>query len=353
MEFRYYGPAHFCKFEKNNSMQEALFYKKEKDNKVKCLLCPWVCDLKAGQIGVCKVRRNNEGVLESLVYNKLAAFGIDPIEKKPLYHFYPGKIILSVGIIGCNLHCTFCQNHNISQCRADTFNGFVPMTAGQLLENTREFGNNIGIAYTYNEPFTFYEFMLETAQLMHSNGLKNVVVSNGYVNPEPLKQILPLIDAFNIDLKAFGNEFYQHQTKGKLEPVLESIKTVAKSKAHLEITNLVIPGLNDDAGQFESMVKWIAGETGNETPLHLSRYFPQYKLDIPATPPETLERLYQLAKQHLRYVYIGNLNAGRYSDTFCPECGKLQVKRNLYTVKTVPGFQGNCTSCGNKIPIVL
>lgn len=334
-------------------MQEALFYRKDKDSNVKCLLCPWFCDLQPGQIGVCKVRKNNGGILESLVYNKLAAFGIDPIEKKPLYHFYPGKNILSVGNIGCNLQCTFCQNHNISQCGADTFRGFVSQTIDQLLENTREISNNIGIAYTYNEPFMFYEYMFDTAQLMHSNGLKNVVVSNGYVNPEPLKQILPLIDAFNIDLKSFNNKFYKQHTKGKLKPVLEAIATIAKSKAHLEITNLVIPGLNNDGGQFENMVKWIAGETGSETPLHLSRYFPQYKMDIPATPPETLERLYQLAKKYLRYVYIGNMNAGNYSHTFCPECGKLLINRSLYTVKTDPGFHGNCTSCGYKIPVIL
>ncbi len=334
-------------------VQEALFYEKEAGNEVKCTLCPWYCHLQQGQTGVCKVRKNTAGKLESLVYNKVAALGLDPIEKKPFFHYFPGKNILSIGNVGCNLHCTFCQNHNISQCRADKFRRYLELTSRELLEKAKKIRNNIGVAFTYNEPFTFYEFMLDTAKLIHEAGLKNVVVSNGYINPEPLKHILPLIDAFNIDLKAFDNTFYLQQTKGKLQPVLEAIKTVAKSKAHLEITNLIIPGLNDDARQFESMVKWIAGETGQETPLHLSRYFPQYKLMAAATPPETLERLYQLAKKHLHFVYIGNLNTGSYSGTYCPECGKLLVNRNLHTVKTEAGFKGNCTSCGNKISIIF
>jgi pyruvate formate lyase activating enzyme len=195
-------------------VQEALYYTKKEGNKVKCLLCPWLCNLNPGQTGVCKVRTNNQGKLKTLVYGKVAALGIDPIEKKPLFHFYPGKTILSIGLVGCNLHCTFCQNHTISQCKADTYNGFIPFSSGQLLAKATGIRNNVGIAYTYNEPFTFYEFMFETARLVHSAGMKNVVVSNGYINREPLQDILPFIDAINIDLKSFDGKFYKQQTKG-------------------------------------------------------------------------------------------------------------------------------------------
>jgi pyruvate formate lyase activating enzyme len=334
-------------------VQEALFYKREKGNRVKCLLCPWLCVLKPGQTGACKVRRNVDGILETMVFNKVAALGIDPIEKKPLYHFMPGHNILSLGMVGCNLYCTFCQNHNLSQCHADEYKGFIPLTSGQIVNKASETRNNAGIAFTYNEPFTFYEFMLETAQLAHSLKMKNVVVSNGYVNREPLNDILPFIDAFNIDIKAFSNKFYRQQTKGKLEVVLETIVTIAASHTHLELTNLVIPGLNDNEAQFEEMVRWISGETGTDTPLHISRYFPQYRLNIPATSPDTLKSLYELARKHLKYVYVGNLREGYGSDTFCPGCGKMLIKRNHYTVKMEQGFNGICSRCGTKIQIIL
>ena len=238
-------------------MQEALFYTKLENDKVQCTLCPWNCELQPGQTGNCKVRENINGKLITHVYNKVAALGTDPIEKKPLYHFYPGKNILSIGEVGCNLHCNFCQNHRISQCYATNFKNFHEITSEQIVTEATKTYQNIGIAFTYNEPFTFYEFMLEIAKLARLKGLKNVVVSNGYINKESLKMALPFIDAFNIDLKAFTNEFYQKQTKGKLEPVLQTLKSIAKSKSHLEITNLVIPGLNDDKDLFEKMIKWI------------------------------------------------------------------------------------------------
>lgn len=334
-------------------MQEAVFYEKKEDGKVKCTLCPWYCELKPGDTGSCKVRRNTGGILETLVFGKVAAIAIDPIEKKPLYHFFPGKNILSIGLVGCNLHCTFCQNHTISQCQADEFQGFVPFTASQLLEKAKEVNNNIGIAYTYNEPFTFFELMFETAQLIHAHAMKNVVVSNGFVNPVPLKTILPFTDAFNIDLKAYDERFYRKQAKGRLKPVLKTIVAVAESKVHLEITNLVIPGQNDNETQFENMVKWIARETGINTPLHLSRYFPHYKLHEPATSLEKLERLYYLAKTHLQYVYVGNVNNNGRAATSCPGCGKVLIQRNRNTVIINSKFTGYCPDCGKKIQLII
>lgn len=335
-------------------MHEAQFYTKLEDKIVQCDLCPWFCVLKPGQIGNCKVRSNENGKLFTHVYNKIAAFGIDPIEKKPLYHFYPGKNILSIGEVGCNMHCSFCQNHRISQCQASEFTGFQEITSEQIVSKALNTSENIGIAYTYNEPFTFFEFMFDTAELAHENGLKNVVVSNGYINPEPLKKLLPFIDAFNIDLKAFSAEFYRKQTNAKLDPVLETLKIIAKSLAHLEITNLVIPGLNDDEVLFEKMAKWIAGELGNDVPLHLSRYFPQHEMSLPSTSVHNLETLFKLAKQHLRYVYLGNVHDENRSSTFCAGCEKLLISRTRYRSNIIGvNSDKSCKFCGYQINIVI
>ncbi len=335
-------------------MDEAQFYIQLENQTLRCELCPWLCVLNPGQTGNCRVRRNESGILVTLVYNKIAAFGTDPIEKKPLYHFYPGRNILSIGEVGCNLHCNFCQNYRISQCFATEFAGFTEITSEQIVAKALQLSQNIGIAYTYNEPFTFYEFMHSTAQLAHSNKLKNAIVSNGYVNPEPLKKILPFIDAFNIDLKAFSDGFYRKQTKGKLEPVLLTLKTIAKSPAHLEITNLVIPGLNDAKTQFEEMVKWVANELGEHVPLHLSRYFPQYKMDLPPTKTETMEMLYEIAKQQLHHVYLGNVTDERRSSTYCTGCREVLIWRNRYSinVKNISST-GCCTNCGTSTNIIL
>jgi len=335
-------------------MREALFYQKADDHVVICNLCPWYCELKPGQTGICKVRENQEGQLVTHVYNQVAALGTDSIEKKPLYHFFPGKNILSIGEVGCNLHCSFCQNHHISQCYAKDFKAFHTVTSEQILITALKTKNNIGVAYTYNEPFTFYEFMLDTAKLVKEKNLKNVVVSNGYINTEPLKHILPLIDAFNIDLKAFENDFYKTFTKGKLEPVLETLKIIAAHKNHLEITNLVIPGLNDNDKIFEEMVKWIAGELGTHIPLHLSRYFPQYKLVLPPTPIEKLNQFYSTAKKYLQHVYLGNVNDEGHASTRCPNCHALLIERNHYLTKIVQNdFKGTCTACGTPAHVIM
>ncbi len=335
-------------------MQEAQFYTKLDNNKVLCKLCPWNCELVSGQTGICKVRTNENGSLITSVYNKVSALGTDPIEKKPLYHFYPGKNILSIGEVGCNLHCNFCQNHTISQCYANKFTGFHNITSEKIVNEALKTWNNIGIAYTYNEPITFYEFMLDTAKLAHKSELKNVVVSNGYINAEPLKKLIPFIDAFNIDLKAFNNEFYRKQTKGKLQPVLNSLKTIAKSNSHLEITNLVIPGLNDDETEFEKMIIWIASELGKQTPLHLSRYFPRYKMDQPPTSISKLETLYDIAKQHLQNVYLGNVSDEKRSSTFCADCGELLIERNGYQTKIKNlDDKGNCEKCNYNSNVIF
>nr|WP_321354743.1 AmmeMemoRadiSam system radical SAM enzyme [uncultured Draconibacterium sp.] len=335
-------------------MHKALFFSKTESNQVKCELCPWNCILSDGQTGNCKVRTNHSGVLITDVYNKVATLGSDPIEKKPLYHFYPEKNILSVGEVGCNLHCSFCQNHRISQCNASEFSGFHNISAMEIVEEALKTWNNIGIAYTYNEPFTFYEFLLKTAQLAHSKGLKNVVVSNGYINEEPLKKVLPFIDAFNIDLKAFSDDFYKKHTKGKLQPVLDTLKQIAESPAHLEVTTLIIPGLNDNTTEFKNMVNWIATELGENVPLHLSRYYPQYKLDAPATPIETLIKLYDLAKTQLQHVYLGNVSDEKRSTTYCPNCKTPLISRNRYNTKIrILDAEGKCKNCRTLSSVII
>jgi pyruvate formate lyase activating enzyme len=344
----------FVPFAKFRKMQEARFYKKLEGNRVQCELCPWNCILSPDQIGNCKVRSNANGVLVTEAYNKVAAISSDPIEKKPLYHFYPTKNILSIGEVGCNLHCSFCQNHRISQCEANQFKEFHNITSKEIVAQAEKTSNNIGIAYTYNEPFTFYEFLIRTARLANAKGIKNVVISNGYINQEPLEKLLPVIDAFNIDLKAYSEDFYKKYTKGKLQPVLKSLKAIAKSKTHLEITYLVIPGLNDNPTEFENMVKWIVAELGTQTPLHLSRYFPQHKMTVPATPIEVLNALFDIAKQHLQYVYLGNVSDEKRSSTYCPKCGEVLIRRNHYKVE-IEGLssEGTCKNCGTTAQIRL
>ncbi len=328
-------------------MQEALFYKKAEKSRVKCKLCPKKCTIAPGKTGSCRVRENVNGTLFSQVYGKVAAKALDPIEKKPLYHFFPGKKVLSIGEVGCNLHCSFCQNYTISQCSASKYQSFVSISSDEIVKEAQGIPGNIGIAYTYNEPFTFYEFMFDTARLAKDQGLKNVVVSNGYVNTKPLKKILPYIDAFNIDLKAFDKKFYKKEAKGKLKPVLKSLEIIAQSHSHLEITNLVIPGLNDNEEQFEAMVKWISGTLGPQVPLHLSCYFPHYKKELPPTPDETIFRLLNIAKKHLTHVYPGNLPDNKDASTFCSGCGALIVSRKPgQATITQTGFDGICTQCG-------
>ena len=270
--------------------------------KVRCLLCPNFCLLKNGEKGRCAVRQNQEGRLYSLIYGETTSIALDPIEKKPLYHFHPGKLILSLGTKGCNLKCPWCQNWSISQ---DLSCPTEKITPKQAVAKAKQL-NSFGIAYTYNEPFIWYEFVYDTAHLAQREGLKNVLVTNGYVNHKPLEEIISFIDAMNIDVKSMEEEFYQKYCQGKLAPVLATAEFSAK-KCHIEITNLIIPTLNDRKENFEKLTDWVAQKLGKETPLHFSRYFPCYKTDIAPTPIETLKAAGEIAKKKLRYVYLGNV----------------------------------------------
>ncbi len=283
------------------------YYEKLNNGKVECTLCPHQCELSNGQTGICNARKNINGELESLTYGKPVAIHIDPIEKKPLYHFLPGSTTLSFGTAGCNFHCKNCQNSSISQASPDSI-GFNAATPEQIVATAIK-NNCKSISYTYTEPTVFYEFMLETAKLAHEKGLKNVMVSNGYINPEPLKELIPYLDAANIDLKCFNDSLYRKITTGNLQPVLNTLTTLKNSNVWLEITNLIIPGYTDDLKMIEEMCDWLVANGFQEVPLHFSRFFPSYKMqDIEPTPIETVEKAAQIAKSKgIKYVYLGNV----------------------------------------------
>ncbi len=281
--------------------KEALWYEKLDNDIVHCHLCPHNCKIAEGKSGICKVRQNNKGTLYSLNYKKATSIAMDPMEKKPLYHFHPGKYILSIGTYGCNFRCGFCQNHEISQ---NTLSGQT-LDVDELIKICKSKPNCVGIAYTYNEPTIWYEFVLECAKKFKEADLANVLVTNGYINTEPLKELLPYIDAMNIDLKSMNDEFYKKICGGKLEPIKNTIKEAIEN-CHVEITSLIIPTKNDSPDNMEQLSKWIAS-LNPDTPLHLSRYYPAYKMQIPPTDPVTLLKLKDIALQHLKHVYIGNV----------------------------------------------
>ncbi len=335
-------------------MKEAVFYDKQDLQKVKCLLCPHFCRIEEGARGKCKARVNINGTLYSEGYGLATSLSIDPMEKKPLYHFFPGRDILSVGTAGCNFSCSFCQNYQISQSAPSDIPGLRHTSPELIVNNAKKSPSCTGVAYTYNEPAIWYEFMYDIAKKAVDSNLKNVVVSNGYINPRPLDKLLEVIHAFNIDLKSFRDKFYRDISGGTLAPVKRTMKEIRKKGLHLEITHLVITGLNDDEGEFARMVDWIAGELGEDTVLHISRYFPAWKLDNPPTPVTVINRFCDLARERLKYVYAGNMPPGSTgSDTQCPGCGLPVIERSGYRVD-VSGLDqsGKCLSCSETIAVM-
>jgi pyruvate formate lyase activating enzyme len=334
-------------------VKEALYSESHANGRIQCLLCPHGCLLDEGQKGVCSVRVNRAGVLYSMNYARISALHLDPVEKKPLYHFFPGKQILSLGSVGCNLDCSFCQNCEISRWEGKDFDGLQEISPAELIKKALQIPGNIGLAYTYNEPVVFFEYMLETARLAESAGLQNVMVSNGYLLEKPLADLLTCVHAFNIDLKAFNSSFYKKHTGADVKPVLKTLENIKVSGRYLEITNLIIPGLNDNQAEFRDMAKWISKELGQATVLHLSRYFPRHRMSLPHTPADTLQVMYQIAKEFLQHVYLGNIDAGTGNDTRCPKCDSLLIHRIGYQVST-PGLSpvGTCKSCGHPLAII-
>ena len=331
-------------------MKEAIFYEKLEEKKVKCTLCPHQCIIHSGKRGICGVRENREGKLFSLVYEKVISWAVDPIEKKPLYHFLPGEAVFSFATVGCNFRCLNCQNYTISQISRQ--NGEIPgerIPPEKIVQLTRKSRAKI-IAYTYTEPTIFYEYAYDTCRLAHEQGIKNVFVTNGYIMPQPLKEISPFLDAANVDSKSMKETFYQKICGGKLKPVLDSIKLMRKLGIWVEVTTLVIPGMNDEEEEFESIARFLL-QLGNDIPWHISRFYPAYKMTRPSyTPIETLHRAREVGKNAgLKYVYIGNVPGEESENTFCPNCGKIIVKRKGFWIEKIDVEKGRCRWCHNKI----
>jgi pyruvate formate lyase activating enzyme len=316
---------------------------------VQCDLCPTECVLENYQVGVCRVRINRDDRLYSLVYGKPCAVHVDPIEKKPVFHMLPGTTAFSLATAGCNLTCKFCQNWEISQTNPEeTRNG--SLDPEEVVTLALDKGCR-SIAYTYSEPVVFYEYMLDTARLARSRGLKNIWVTGAYINPDPLRELAPHIDAANIDLKGFTDEYYRTVCGGKLQPVLDAIKLAAQLGVMVELTNLIVPTLNDDPEVIREMCRWIVDELGPDVPLHFSRFHPQYRLQkLPPTPLETLWNAHRTAlEEGIHHVYTGNVPYDERSNTFCPKCRTRLIGRVGYFVTENRLRDGKCPVCGTAI----
>ncbi len=337
-----------------NTLHEAEYYEKIDGKRVRCTLCPHRCIIDNGKYGICNVRKNIDGKLYSMVYGKVSAMAMDPIEKKPLFHFHPGSWIFSLSTVGCNLKCKHCQNWEISQSMVENF-PLRNYSAEEIVDLAIDEGSD-GIAWTYNEPTIWFEFNLEASKISKSRGMYNVYVTNGYINEEPLKELSKYIDAMNIDVKGFTDEFYRKIVGGRLEPVLETVERARDLGIHVEITYLIIPTLNDNDNEIRNFSKWMFDVFGKDSIVHFSRFHPDYKLmDLYETPMETLLKAYRIAKEEgINYVYLGNVWDEKYESTYCPKCGTRLIKRSGYNVKIenlTP--DGRCSKCGEKIKIIL
>lgn len=328
------------------TFREALFYEVIQDKGVKCLLCPHGCVIPDGALGLCRARENRGGKLFTRIYGECTAINMDPIEKKPLYHFHPGSKILSIGTLYCNFSCKFCQNWHL--VRGEVGTEYVPPE--RIVEAALAY-KSVGIAYTYNEPTIWYEFVYDTARLAKEKGLKNVLVTNGFIEEAPLKELLPFIDAMNIDLKASNDSFYKRLCGGRLEPVLRTIR-IANSSCLVEVTNLLVTGENDSDEDIQLVVNLIY-DIDPLIPLHFSRYFPQYRMSNPPTPLSRLYRAYEIAREKMPYVYLGNIWEEKFETTFCLKCEKPILKRSGYSIVEV-NLKGNrCAFCGAENKFVL
>jgi pyruvate formate lyase activating enzyme len=328
----------------------AAFYRPLDQGLVQCQLCPRNCEVLPGDRGECGVRENREGKYYSLVYGNPCAVHLDPIEKKPFFHVLPGSLSFSIATAGCNLHCKFCQNWEISQTRPEkTYNFDFP--PDKVVAAARD-NACLSIAHTYVEPIIFYEYMRDVGRLAKPANILNVCHSAGYINPQPLEELAGLLDAACIDLKAFDDKFYRELVDGELAPVLNTLKTLRRRQVHLEIVNLVIPQFNDQPEEISRMCAWIKDELGPLTPLHFSRFYPLYKmLNHYPTPVSTLEQARNLAlKAGLKYVYIGNLPGNPAENTYCHNCHMMIIARQGYRIGALHLKDGKCAYCGTKIP---
>ena len=331
--------------------KEASFWNKIKENKVQCNLCSHHCKIDESRVGICGVRKNENGRLYTLIYGSCSSMASDPIEKKPLYHFHPGTYAFSMGTIGCNFKCSHCQNYSIST--ADTnFPYLREITPERVVELVKEYGCK-GVSYTYNEPTIWHEFCYDSAKLVKKAGLYTCYVTNGYISEDPLRELSPVLDAMNIDVKAFTEDFYKKICKAKLEPVLNTCILAKELGIHIELTYLVIPTLNDSLTEIRDFCKWIADKLDVTTPVHFSRFHPDHNMmDKSATPISTLIKIYEIAKEEgLFYPFIGNVTHGNYENTFCPKCGNIVIERKGYNINKTGLINNRCTKCNEILTI--
>jgi pyruvate formate lyase activating enzyme len=332
---------------------ESRFVEELSDDTVRCTICPRMCVMKPGEKGFCGTKENVDGKLISLTYGRISALAVDPIEKKPLVHFYPGSLSLSVSSVGCSFTCPWCQNYHISM--SDLEGSHTRYMSPEEVVEAAMAQECTSISYTYNEPFINLNYVEDTAHLAHESDIKNVLVTNGYVSIPALERVVDVIDAANVDWKAFNQEFYRKHCSGELQAVLDATEYMNDNGVHVEVTFLIIPETNDNPDETREMARYIVEHLGPDTPLHLSRFFPMYKFQhVPETPVETLVKAREMAMEEgVRYVFVGNVRGGGYEDTICHVCGKHVIKRSGYTIT---GWHldddNNCVYCGAHIPIV-
>lgn len=332
-------------------MKEAMLYEKIGDKKVQCNLCAHQCKINEGKKGICLVRENRDGILYTLVYGRTISQHVDPIEKKPLFNFYPGTTAYSIATVGCNFKCQFCQNWEISQMVRDEHlimgNEASPES---IVENAKKYGSK-SIAYTYTEPTIFFEYAYDTAKLAHEVDIKNVFVTNGYMTEEAIKKFEPYLDAANVDLKSFSDDFYRKLCGAKLQPVLDALKLMKKLGIWVEVTTLIIPTLNDSPEELREIAKFIVNELGEGTPWHISRFYPAYNLrDKPPTSIETIHEAREIGlNEGLKYVYEGNVPGSTGENTYCPNCKNLVIQRWGYQIINKATKDGKCPYCESRI----
>ncbi len=335
---------------KEVSTHEALYYEKLDNLKVRCKLCPKECRVADSERGYCGVRENVKGIYQTLVYGRPCSLHVDPIEKKPLFHYMPGSTAFSLATAGCNIECLFCQNWDISQFRPEQINMYdlSPQATAELAKEA----NAKTIAYTYSEPVIFYEYMLDTAKAASKLKVGSVMISNGFIQEKPLRELLPHLTGVKIDFKGFTEKFYKETCHGELKPVLDALKIIKKEGTWLELVILIIPTLNDSSDENRDMAKWIVDNLGPDVPIHLTRYHPMYKITtIPSTPVKTLERLRKIALDAgLNYVYLGNVAGHPAENTVCHKCKEILIRRMGYKIRTEGLEKGECKKCHTKIP---
>lgn len=332
-------------------MKEAYLYERMADNKVRCHLCAHKCTVKSGSKGICRARENRDGVLISLVYNKVIATHVDPIEKKPLFHFLPGSSSYSIATVGCNFRCLFCQNSDISQMPSDMKRIMGESISPEQIVDEAIRSRSSSISYTYTEPTVYFELAVDTSRIAEQNGLKNVFVTNGYMTEETLREMGSALHGANVDLKSFRDEFYKRLCGAKLDPVLQSIKKMKEMGVWVEVTTLLIPGHNDSKEELKEIADFIKG-VSPDIPWHISRFHPTYRLlDAPPTPPSSIKMARELGyEQGLRFVYSGNLPGDEGENTYCPECSKLLIERFGFYIRKNRVSDGKCPDCGTEIP---